>query len=466
MRNAALDAVWVPIVEKTDGPMYLTIAEAIARDIRAGILKPGQRLPSQRALADTLGIDFTTVSRAYAAAGRGDLVEGRVGQGTYIKGLEPIHSIRTSSAKHHSVDMSMNTPPQFDDVGLINQMWDGFNTLRSDHGMDFLMRHQTPGGSQIDRLAAQSWLQDHFNLDQAEDVIICNGVQGATWSILSLIAKPGDTICCEELTYPGFLAIARYLDLKVVPVSMDKEGLDPDVFAEICKKTKPKALYTTPTLHNPTTITMSAERRQKIADIARQNDLQIIEDDAYGVLATSAPPPIAYFAPDLTWYVSSLSKCLAPSLRVCFVVSPIGLSTEGVKRSIRANGSMVSAISASLTTDWITSGLAKKITAAIRAETLCRQDDFSKWVPDIELRKDAFHVWLPLPEGRSATEFVLNLRGVDIGLVPGAAFASGKAPNAVRIGLGSTHSRARFQVALCNLADALNNPDANSWMVV
>ncbi len=466
MSSNAANVAWVPLIEKDGGPMYLAIAEAIMRDIRSGALSPGQRLPPQRTLAEALGIDFTTVSRAYAAAGRDGFVQGRVGQGTYVKGPPPARAVAVTGAKDQAVDMSMNMPPRFEDTGLIRRMWQGFDALRSDHGIEFLMRYQMPGGSHADRIAAQSWLQENLSIRAIDDVVICNGVQGATWAILSLSLKPGDTICCEELTYPGFLAIARHMGLNVVPVPMDKGGLDPIALEEICRQVNPQALYTTPTLHNPTATTLSAERRQHVAEIARKHDLQIIEDDAYGVLATTAPEPIANFAPERTCYVSTLSKCLAPSLRVCFIVPPAGVSNDGIRRAIRANGSVVSPISAGLVTEWITSGLASNITREIRAETKRRQDALLQWLPDVEVQADAFHVWLPLPEGHLATEFVLNLRGSGLGLVPGVAFAPGSAPNAVRIALGSTDTMETLQAALRSLADTLANPDQNSWMVV
>ncbi|WP_171126731.1 MULTISPECIES: PLP-dependent aminotransferase family protein [unclassified Ruegeria] len=466
MNDSTPNVAWVPAVEEGNGPMYLAIAEAIARDIRAGVLRPGQRLPPQRALASVLGIDFTTVSRAYSAAGKDGLVEGRVGQGTYVKESRPANPVASDSAKNQTVDMSMNVPPRLEDAGLVRSMWQGFDALRSEHGVEFLMRYQMPGGSHEDQQAAQFWLQRHLGLQPHDDIIICNGVQGATWTILSLILEPGDTICCEELTYPGLLALARHLKLNVVPIPMDADGLDPDALDEVCQTAKPRAIYATPTLHNPTTITMPVARRARIAEVARKHDLHIIEDDAYGVLASTAPDPLCAIAPERTWYVSSLSKCLAPSLRVCFMVPPSGTSNDSVRRAMRANGSVVSPISARLATNWITSGLADKILSAIRFETERRQGVLHQSLPDIRVPKDAFHVWLPLPGGCSAIEFVLKLRGSGLGLVPGAAFALGKAPNAVRVALGSPDTAANLGTALRKLVDALENADQHDWMVV
>lgn len=466
MPSDATNMPWVPNVRKTDGPVYLSIAEAIEIDIRNGVLKPGQRLPPQRALADALEIDFTTVSRAYAAAGKKNLVEGRVGQGTYVRELFQAGREPNQSTRDRAVDMSMNMPPRFNDPALVQQMWSGFYDLGLEQGDKFLMQYQRPGGSEADRDAAQMWLKDQFGLRQAARVVLCNGVQGALLSILSLHVRPGDTICHEEVTFPGFLAVAKYLDLNLAPVKMDDEGIIPESLAEVCSTHKPTALYTIPTLHNPTTATVPKDRREQIADIAAEHELTLLEDDAYGALADNAPPPVYEFAPERTWHICSTSKCLAPSLRVCFVTPPEGESAEGLKRAIRANGGVVSPISAGLATTWITSGLSSKVTAAIRDETLNRQKAFSDVLPDVPVRPGAYHVWMTLSAEISATEFAFNQRDNGIGIVPGRAFTTGPAPNAVRIALGSSESNKELRADLRRLADAMKHPDENSWMVV
>src|ERR1700739_3244462 len=107
MNDLGGTASWAPKISKSDGPVYLAIADALAADILAGTLAAGVQLPTQRSLADTLGIDFTTVTRAYAEARRRGLVEGRVGQGTFVRKQSPGPTPSTPSGL---VDMSMNLP--------------------------------------------------------------------------------------------------------------------------------------------------------------------------------------------------------------------------------------------------------------------------------------------------------------------------------------------------------------------
>ncbi|MGC1303124.1 MAG: winged helix-turn-helix domain-containing protein, partial [Caulobacteraceae bacterium] len=111
------NAPWRPSLPPHAHPLYLAIADALAGDLHHGRLSPGERLPPQRELAQALGVDLTTVTRAYAEArGRG-LIEARVGQGTFVRGR--------SELPGRAPDVSMNLPPVFDDLALVRRMWEG-----------------------------------------------------------------------------------------------------------------------------------------------------------------------------------------------------------------------------------------------------------------------------------------------------------------------------------------------------
>ena len=132
-------AFWTPAISKAASPVYLAIADALSADILSGRLTGGTRLPPQRTLADTLGIDFTTVSRAYAEARKRGLIEGKVGQGTYVRFKRPISIGSTSNGL---IDMSMNLPPRFNDPGVVARMWDGIGSLEADAGLDCGIKRQ------------------------------------------------------------------------------------------------------------------------------------------------------------------------------------------------------------------------------------------------------------------------------------------------------------------------------------
>ena len=154
MPKASHATFWMPTLGRDGGPVYLAIAEAVAADIASGRLQPGMRLPPQRALAEALGIDFTTVTRAYAEAGRRGLVEGRVGQGTYIR----LRQKQAPPRAGRVVDISMNLPPHFEDAALAARMQAGIEDVAGE-GLDLLLAYQDPGGAQVDCAAGVQWLQ-------------------------------------------------------------------------------------------------------------------------------------------------------------------------------------------------------------------------------------------------------------------------------------------------------------------
>lgn len=455
----------MPAITKAGGPLYLAIADALAADILAGRLAGGMRLPPQRALADALGIDFTTVSRAYAEARRRGLVEGKVGQGTYVRARRPA---ALAPAPSGLVDMSMNLPPRFDDPGLTARMWSGIAGLESSEGLDLLLRYQEPGGTSRDRSAGAAWLSSRLEGVSADRLLVCPGTQGALLAVTGALAAPGDTILVEPSTYPGFLSLAAHLRVQLVPVPSDIQGPLPDAFDALCVERRPKAFYCNPTIHNPTTLTMPLERRTALAAIARARQVPIIEDDAYGALPTDPPPPLAQVAPDIVYYVAGIAKCLAPALRIAYLVAPDGRAAGRLAGAIRATASMASPLTASIATRWIEDGTADAVLNAIRQEAKTRQLLAARILPSSEVAADpeGFHAWLRLSPPWTRGAFAARLRSAGIGVVASDAFATDVPPEAVRLGLGAPATHDDLSRSLHVVADLLDQSPAISTMVV
>ncbi|EPE94283.1 PLP-dependent aminotransferase family protein [Rhizobium grahamii] len=451
---------WTPQLGTRDGPIYLSIADSLAHDIASGRLAEGARLPTQRKLADDLGIDFTTVSRAYSEARSRGLIEGKVGQGTYVRAKR---GARLPQQPAGLVDMSMNLPPRFLDPVLEQRMWDGAKQLQ-EQGLDLLLRYQEPGGIMKDRIVAASWLSRRLPGISPDRVVVTSGAQGALHAILSVLTNAGDVVCAEELTYPGFRSIASHLRLKLAPVPMDDQGLIPDAFAHVCREAKPKALYCMPTLHNPTTRTLPVQRRHDLVNVARTYGVPIIEDDAYSALVSAPPPPLAALLPEAAYHVASLSKCLSPALRVAYVALPEG-RTHRLANAIRASASIVSPLSSALASQWIETGVADFVRGEIVKETARRLDALKAILPfDVESSPGGFHVWLKVPEPWTRGELVSSLRS--IGVVTSDAFAIDSAPEAIRLALGAPVNLEELTRALRILADLLAQQPAISTMVV
>lgn len=453
---------WTPQLATREGPIYLTIADALAQDIANGRLVEGARLPTQRKLADNLGIDFTTVSRAYSEARNRGLIEGKVGHGTFVRSKHSMQAVQQPSGV---VDMSMNLPPRFFDPILERRMWEGINELQQ-QGLDLLLRYQEPGGIIEDRAIAASWLSKRIPGITPDRVLVASGAQGALLAILSALTEPGDVICAEELTYPGLRSIASHLRLGLAPVAMDDRGLIPQAFEQVCNECKPKALYCMPTLHNPTTRTMPAHRRRELLDIAQKYGVPIIEDDAYSSLAPESLPSLAAMQPEAVYHVASLSKCLSPALRVAYVALPED-RTHGVASAIRASASIVSPLTSALASRWIETGLAELVRGAIVKETSKRLDVLKTILPHhFESSPGGFHVWLNVPKPWTQGELVSRLRSIGIGIVASDAFAIASAPEAVRLALGAPANSEELTRALRIVSDLLAKQPAFSTMVV
>ena len=450
---------WTPNLATTDKPRYLAIADAIAEDIRSGRLAPSDRLPPQRKLARRLDIDFTTVARGYVEAQKRGLIESHVGRGSFVRASA--RRRHASMARHpETVDLSMNLPPEPDDPELLDRMQDGFEAVGRD--LVTLLRYQAFGGVQADKDAASNWMSRRALVPSRDRLFITPGAHPAILGILGLLAKPGDTVLSENLTYPGARSISAQLGLNLVGLPMDDEGIDAHAFAQACAHHAPKALYLNPTLLNPTTHTISESRRSEIVEVARRFGVPIIEDDPYGFLPVPGPPPLAAIAPELTWHVAGLAKCLGAGLRIAYVVVPDVRSGWLFASAVRTATVMPSPVTVALATRWIVDGTGDALLAAVRRESIERQrlvDAILRpALPATAIRTDpiGFHLWVSLPEPWTRSAFVGHMRSTGIGVVASDAFATaGTPPEAVRVCLGGPPDRVAVRGALEFMAHAL-----------
>ncbi|MCJ2124441.1 PLP-dependent aminotransferase family protein [Methylobacterium sp. J-077] len=454
---------WTPDLKRWGKPHYLAIAEALADDIRTGRLTAGIRLPTQRALAEALDLNFTTVSRGYVEAHKRGLIEGRVGQGTFV--VDPARPPRspgaTAARRIGPVDFTMNLPPEPDAPALQARMQASFADLSGN--LTNLLRYQGFGGSEEDKEAALRWLKGRGVVTSRERLLICPGAHSALFSILGQVARPGDTICAERITYPGIRALAAHLRLRLVDLPMDRYGVDPDAFAAACTKVAPKAIYLNPLLQNPTTATLSRARREAVIAIARRYAVTIIEDDAYARICPSPPPSFAELAPEITYYVAGLAKCLGAGLRLAFLVAPSARSALPLGGALRAATVMASPISTALATRWIMDGTAEAIVQFVREESAARQRIATAMLPAGTYTADphAFHVWITLPEGWTRSAFASQGRSAGLGVIASDPFCvAGTPPEAVRLCLGGPSTRQQITHGLEVLAHALEGSPA------
>lgn len=459
--------IWAPELEPAAGPRYVAIADALATDIANGRIREGDRLPTHRELADALGIAIGTVTRAYAEAERRGLVRGEVGRGTFV-GPPPLHAptpTRMGSASASLIDLSLNVPVE----GVVPDLAAALRTLAKRPDLGDLLRYQPHAGAARHRAAGAAW-SARFGLEaRPEQVLVCSGAQHAMVAVFSALAKPGDRVLTEALTYPGMKALSGLLHLPLEGVAMDAEGLRIDALADALRTTGAKLLYCMPTIHNPTGGVLSAERRRAIAELARAHDVAIIEDDVHRFLVPDAPPPIAHFAPERTYHIAGTSKSIAGGLRVAFVTAPLA-AVDRLAQRIWATTWMAAPLTAEIAALWIEDGTADRIAGRQRQEAAARQRLARDVLGDLAARghPNALHVWLELPAPWRGESFAREALQRGVATSPAELFVVGRAavPHAVRIGLGAARDRAELEKALRILADTLaGSPGAGPSMV-
>jgi DNA-binding transcriptional MocR family regulator len=450
---------WIPTLSEGTGPVYRRIVDALANDIASGRLRRGQQLPTHRALAQALGIDLTTVTRAYGEARHRGLLDARVGQGTFVS--ETTTRAAADIPASVKIDLSMNVPPQPIEANLDTRIAQGFASIQKQSGFSAFLNYQRPGGSDEDRSTAANWLRARVPKVHTDRLVIYPGNQAAVFNVLLSLTSPGDVVLTEALTYPGIKAAAGKLGVRLVGVKMDEQGILPDALGSACRQHRPKAVYLVPTMHNPTTVTLSVSRRKAIAEIIRKAGTILIEDDAYGPLDASVSP-IANLIPERTYLAVSLSKCIAPALRLSFLLAPDVAAEQMLRSNLQATTQMAAPLMAALAMHWIRSGAADQIITAIRNEAIGRQQLAAKLLKgqSFTAYPKGHHLWLSLPRYWNRGDFVAHVLREGLAVVASEAFAvdQATAPHAVRVSLGAARNRTELGTALHLLAAALKTP--------
>jgi DNA-binding transcriptional MocR family regulator len=445
---AALDhpsARWLGRLRRDGQPIYLQLAQALEAAIREGELQAGDQLPPQRDVAGLLGVDLTTISRAYAAARARGLIEGAVGRGTFV---------RASAADDEAgrVDLSMNLPPPPAGLSLGGLLAETTAAILARTDAASLMAYHPIGGSLGQRTAGAAWLAPTLGEVEPAGVLVAPGAQAALAAVLALAPK-GAALVTEPLVYPGVLALARQLGLRVVACPADAGGLDPESLARLCAAEKPAAVYLTPTTNNPTAVTMDLDRRRAIAETARAAGIWIVEDDPYARLFERPLPAVATLAPERTFHIATLSKCLSPGLRIAFLAPPRGFALGLVADSLRAVAQMPTPLMAAVVTAWIREGQAERLLAAVRKEARARRALAAELLPQARGAAEGVHIWLGLPAAWDAAHVRRLADAQGLSLVAADAFAAGPDhPNGLRISLGGPAKAATLRRALEGVA--------------
>jgi DNA-binding transcriptional MocR family regulator len=448
---------WKPILEDTPRPLVDRLLAALERDIRAGVLPPGLRLPPQRELAWFLGISLGTVTKAYAEAERRGLTQATVGRGTFVAAPAPDAAFRFSPrGQPNGVNLAQNVRPVLSGEAHFARALD---KLRK-KDLARLLVYSPSAGEDEHRRAMADWLARTTLLEPDwRNLAVTAGGQQAVALALGSLASPGDAILTEAGTYYGLRTLAEHAGYRLKGLQLDDEGLVPDALDRAAASTGARVVYVTPTLHNPTGRTMSLKRREEIVRVACTRDLWIVEDDVYAVYAEPrAVTPIAALAPERTLYVSSLSKCLSAGLRVGMLLTPGGESLERVLRALRATSYSAPSLGPAVGALWIDDGGADALAEEVRGEMDRRVRlalDLFGSAAEPPSFPHSLHIWLPMPELDAERAAAHALRaGVEV-TPPSAPIVDWHGLSGLRVCLGGVEGGGDLEAALKVVAEAV-----------
>jgi len=431
---------WRDTIQQSTGPLYKGIVQALALSVQQGVLKEGDRLPTQRLIASVLGTNLTTVTRAFREAHQIGLVDATAGRGTFIRigaATRQWQATRTSI-----VDMTMNLPPVPNLPSLATSMQTDFQNLFKSQSMSSLMSYRVTGGTYDERYQGAKWIEPLIGSRRPDDIVVTSGAQTALAAALSVLASPGDIILTEKMTYPGLRTVASQLGILLVGVDGDEQGFLPSALEEACQTYCPKAIYCTPTIQNPTTITLPFSRRQSLVKIAHDAGIYIIEDDPYSLLLDNPIPALASLERGRVIYIATLAKVLSPGLRTAYVALPNPEIHQRFVAAVRAFSLTNAGLLSALTLRWMQTGQAKTILAGIKSELRLRQSVARNILGDRPgMDPNGPHIWLHLPSSWNSSDFVAYAHHRGLSLLPSSVFSvSGSSPANVRISLGGIHA--------------------------
>jgi DNA-binding transcriptional MocR family regulator len=344
--------------------------------------------------------------------------------------------------------MTINRPPN---EGAARHFASALRSLSKRRDVSDLLGIEPAHGWFRHRAAAARWIAARGLIVGPDQVIACNGVQHALSVILTAFAQPGAVITTEALNYPGIRLLADIHRLRLVGIPLDREGLDCNALETVCRRQHVSLVITSPTAHNPTTVTMSHERRQAIADLANRYDFLVVENDVLGMMPVTSAPAIAALASHRACYITGLTKIVAAGLRLAFITATQSFIRR-LTDAVHGTTWMPPPLMLELFTLWADNGTIDEVIAWHRQELAARTDLARRILTDLPYSSDpnAYHLWLKSPRRSRLKGLIAATRARGVLLSPGTNFAVDETSvvDGVRVSLGGQNDRESVQYGL------------------
>ncbi|MBF0955780.1 MAG: PLP-dependent aminotransferase family protein [Actinomyces sp.] len=267
-----------------------------------------------------------------------------------------------------------------------------------------------------------------------DDVVITTGSQQALDLMAELFINAGDVVLAESPSYVGALGCFRARQADVVHVDLDEDGLIPEALEETIRRLKSagraiKFLYTIPNFQNPAGVTLTLERRQRIAEICMREHVLILEDNPYGLLGFHSDPlpAIHSFSPEGVVYLGSVSKMFAPGMRIGWALAPHAIRAKLILASeaaILSPGMFGQMFLSSYLNNYDWYGQVKVYRAMYAERCKAMLDALDEYMPECSWTKPlgGFYTWVTLPEGLNARSMLPRAVKAQVAYVSGTAF--------------------------------------------
>lgn len=331
---------------ESNKPLYEQIADYLEQRISYGEFPPGSLLPSERKLAEQLGVNRSTVIQAFAELRSFGIIESRTGSGTRVSrtkwGATPKH---TPNWKRYAEGGYFLPNPPFmrkirealtEQPSLIDfasgelaadlAPMDEISSLMSTHQYTSYLGYDNPQGYVPLREILVSYLKQYRSIQTSESsILITSGSQQSLYLITQCLLSPGDAVAIEDPSYCYSLPLFQSAGLRLFRLSVDQHGVRPDDIRTLYKKHRIKMVFLNPNYHNPSGTVLSEERRKQLLQVAGDLALPIVEDDPFSLTAYEGTPPPTLKSIDTVGsvlYIGSFSKIAASGLRIGWMVAP------------------------------------------------------------------------------------------------------------------------------------------------
>lgn len=444
------------------------VMNAIRQKMASRALTAGERLPSIRSLAATMGVSPSTVVEAYDRLAAEGVIRARRGSGFYVSGaMPPLALAEVEPKADRAIDpfwvsrQSLDAGPDMlkPGCGWLPSDWMPNSAIRrairslarADDAV--LANYGTTRGSLVlRRLLARQFADEGIDAGADQIMLTSSGTQ-AIDLVCRLLLLPGDTVLVDDPCYFNFQALLRAHQAKIVSVPYTPLGPDPLLFAEALATRRPRLYITNSALHNPTGATISPQIAHKLLNAAAAHDVTIVEDEIFADFESERSPRLAALdGLSRVIRIGSFSKTLSASIRCGYIAARADWIDALIDLQVATSFGGPSPVAAELVAGTLSDGSYRKHLGELRRRLSRTRRDVGAQLAKLGIQpwllpRGGFYLWCRLPEGRDAAEVARSALLNKVVLAPGNVFSpTQSASDFMRFNVAQTTNPQVFEV--------------------